>query len=94
MTDQQQADRPNPEEDPFACSLCGCALGTAKRISGEEYCDACQREHGMKPPMRRCLGCGQHAPEELMDTIDVSSEDEYYPEIRYLCASCSGGEPA
>jgi len=80
----------DPTEDPSACSKCGVHIGT---FSGE-YCDACAREIGAKPPMQRCLGCGQDAPQEQMKTIDVSPEDEYYPDIRYLCPGCSGGESA
>lgn len=82
----------DPEDNPFDCSLCGCYLGSGKRLAGEEYCDACAREIGVKPPLRRCMECGQRAPEEQMKTIDVSPEDEYYPEIAYLCRGCSGGE--
>lgn len=84
-------DRPTPEDDPFACSLCGCYLGTAKRISGDDYCDACAREIGAKPPLRRCEECGQRGPEEQMAAVDISADDEYYPEFVYLCRSCSGG---
>lgn len=36
----------NPEEDPFACSICGHPLHELKRVKGEEHCDACQREYG------------------------------------------------
>lgn len=86
------AESPPPDADPFACSLCGVALGSGKRLAGEEYCDACQREHGMKPPLRDCLHCGQRGPQDQMESIDVSADDEYYPEIRYLCRDCSGGD--
>jgi len=39
-------DRPDPEETPFVCSICGQPLGTVKRVEGEEHCDGCQREYG------------------------------------------------
>jgi len=91
-TDDEGIDhRPDPEDDPFACSLCGCYLGEVKRISGEEYCDSCQRDIGMKDPLRRCIECGQVGPEEQMIPIDVSPEDEYYPQFEYLCQSCGEG---
>lgn len=38
-------DRPDPEDDPFACSICGQPLATVTRIEGEEYCTACTREY-------------------------------------------------
>lgn len=88
MTDS--IDLPDPEDDPFACSLCGCALGSVKRLAGEEYCDPCQRDHGLKPPYQRCFECGGRHSQELMDAVDVSPPDEYYPEIEYLCPVCSG----
>ena len=78
----------DPGDDPRLCSMCGVYVG----FLGDEYCDGCAREIGAKPPLRRCLNCGQRAPEERMETIDVSPEDEYYPEIEYLCRSCSGSE--
>jgi hypothetical protein len=80
--------RPDPEDDPFVCSLCGVALGSGKRIAGDDYCDACQREHGMKPPIVRCLDCGENAPQEQCESIDVSGPNEYYPDMRYLCPGC------
>lgn len=86
MTDDVPADvdRPDPADDPRACSLCGVRIG----FFGGEYCDGCAREIGVKPPLRRCLHCGTRDPEEQMESIDVSAPDEYYPEIRYLCPSC------
>lgn len=36
----------DPEDDPFACSLCGQPLGELKRVEGEDYCDACLNEMG------------------------------------------------
>lgn len=84
-------DRRDPTEDPEVCSLCGTFIGF---INDDEYCGGCAREIGVKPPMRRCVHCGQRGPEETMKAIDVSGEDEYYPEFEYLCPSCSGGESA
>ena len=97
MSDTQDRDRDeseseaqrDPTEDPRACSHCGVHIGL-----GDEYCEACAREIGAKPPMRQCVNCGQDAPEEQMKTIDVSGPEEYYPEIRYLCRGCSGGDDA
>jgi hypothetical protein len=37
------------------------------------------------------MGCGQRGPQERMKAVDISQPDEYYPTIRYLCGSCSGG---
>jgi len=82
-------ERPDPTEDPRACSRCGVHIGG---FSGDEYCDGCARELGVKPPMVRCMACGRRAPEDHMEGIDVSPPDEYYPEIEYLCQSCSGGD--
>lgn len=36
----------DPEDDPFACSICGEPLGTVKRVEGEDYCDPCLSEMG------------------------------------------------
>lgn len=82
----QDTDRRDLRDDPQACSRCGIHIG----YIGDEYCDPCARELGAKPPMQRCMGCGRDAPQEQMDTIDLSGEDEYYPEIEYLCRDCSG----
>ena len=38
-------ERPDPEDDPFACSICGCYIGELKRIKGEP-CDACLADMG------------------------------------------------
>lgn len=76
----------DPADDPRACSRCGVYIG----FFGDEYCAPCARELGTKPPMEQCLECGQRAPQEEMDSIDVSASDEYYPQIRYLCPDCSG----
>lgn len=87
MTD---ADRPDRANDPLACSKCGVHIGAF----GDDYCDGCARELGVKPPMVRCMGCGRDAPQERMEPIDISPPDEYYPEIEYLCRGCSGGDGA
>lgn len=39
------ADRPDPEDDPFACSRCGCFLGSLDRARGEDYCPDCRSEN-------------------------------------------------
>ena len=47
MTDPDEGtDRPDPEDDPFACSRCGQPLGTVQRIKREDYCDACLSQMG------------------------------------------------
>ena len=83
-------DRRDPSEDRDLCSICGVYIG----FGSDEYCDGCAREIGTKPPLRRCVNCGQRGPEEEMEPIDVSGPDEHYPEFEYLCRSCpGGGEP-
>jgi hypothetical protein len=89
MTPETDRDRPDPTEDPHACSWCGVHIGS---FPAEEYCEPCAREIGVKPPMERCLGCGRDAPRERMKSIDISPDGEYYPDIQYLCGDCSGGE--
>lgn len=37
---------PAPEDDPFACSLCGLYLSELQRVSGHDYCRDCRREGG------------------------------------------------
>lgn len=37
-----------------------------------------------------CLGCGRYVLTRKTERIDVSREDEYYPEIRHLCPDCQG----
>jgi len=81
-------DRSDPTEDPRACSRCGVHMG----FLGDDYCDPCAREIGARKPIVRCMGCSQDAPQEKMEPVDISSPDEYYPTIRYLCRDCSGGE--
>lgn len=80
-------DQYDPADDPQACSRCGTYIGL-----GVDYCEGCAREIGVKRPMQRCMGCGRDGPEEQMEPIDVSTPDEYYPKMAYLCGSCSGGE--
>lgn len=46
MNDSEQGTDRDPEDDPFACSICGEPLGEVKRVEGDDYCDACQREYG------------------------------------------------
>ena len=77
----------DPSEDPKACTLCGTYIG----LFGEDYCDGCAREIGVKPPLRRCVECGKRGPEEDMKALDVSGPDEYYPVFEYLCPACSRG---
>lgn len=81
-------DRRDPADEPTACSKCGVYIG----MFAGKYCDPCAREIGQKPPMQRCMGCGQRAPEEQMDPVDVSGPEEYYPKFEYLCPDCSGGD--
>jgi len=82
-------DQPDPTADTAACSMCGCHIGYG---GSDAYCDGCARDVGAKPPMRTCRGCGQTGQEEQMEAVDVSPEDEYYPDIQYLCRSCGGGD--
>jgi hypothetical protein len=46
--------------------------------------DPAELSRRTEPETRDCFVCGEPHKDE-MDTIDVSGEDEYYPEIRYLC---------
>lgn len=48
-SDPRPEDSPDPEDDPFVCSICGAPLGELKRVRGEEHCDMCQREYGPEP---------------------------------------------
>jgi len=52
-------ERPAPEDDPFVCSRCGVAIGGAKRIRGDEYCDDCQHD---TEEYVRCETCGDRLP--------------------------------
>jgi hypothetical protein len=78
----------DPADDPQACSKCGVHIG----LRNGDYCDGCEREMGLKPPMTRCFGCHEQYPQEHMERIDLSDPDEYYPQFQYLCGSCSGGD--
>jgi hypothetical protein len=78
----------DPADDPKACSKCAVHIG----LWNGDYCDGCEREMGLKPPMTRCFGCHELYPQEKMDRIDLSDPDEYYPQFQYLCGSCSGGD--
>jgi hypothetical protein len=77
-------DQRDPADDPAACSKCGTHIGAF----GGEYCDGCAREIGAKPPLRRCIECGDRYPEDRMKALDVSLPDEYYPEFEYICQGC------
>ena len=37
---------------------------------------------------RRCYDCQNHYREEDMKAIDISREDEYYPDFIYVCWGC------
>jgi len=37
----------------------------------------------------RCRTCGDDVPVGLCDAVDVSREDEYYPQMEYYCRGCS-----
>jgi len=79
----------DPRNDPNACSKCGVYIGS---FPDDDYCEPCAREIGVKPPMERCLHCGQDAPQEVMEPINLAGDDEYYPKIKYLCGGCSGND--
>lgn len=86
MSDQPPEPEPrDPKNDPSACSVCGVHIGAF----GDDFCDGCAREMGEKPPIRRCVQCGQRGPEPTMEAIDVSGSDEYYPTFEYLCRGCA-----
>lgn len=82
--------RPDPEDDPFACDICGHYLSELKRLKGE-LCDSCQREYEPSPSMATCVGCGRYASTEHMEAIDVSPPDDYYPKVEYVCRDCQEG---
>ncbi len=42
-----------------------------------------------EPEMRTCFICNDLDRKDRMETIDISKEDEYYPNIRYICWACS-----
>lgn len=41
--------------------------------------------------LRACYNCGELNDRRRMSTIDLSRDGEYYPDIRYLCATCQEG---
>jgi hypothetical protein len=88
MCPSEPADRRDPAEDPRACSKCGVHIG----FGGDDYCDGCAREIGAKPPLVRCEHCGTRGPEEQMNAVDISTDEEYYPKFVHFCRSCSGGD--
>lgn len=90
MSPGAEIDRPDPEDDPFACSICGCYLSELQRVRGDDHCESCKREHDPTHVIHNCLGCGREALQEQMEAIDISPPDEYYPEVRYLCRDCDG----
>lgn len=45
-------------------------------MSGDEYID--------------CQQCTERTPKQYAVAIDVSPEDELYPEFVYLCQTCGG----
>jgi hypothetical protein len=63
-------DRPDPDEDPFVCSLCGGPIGEARRIEGADLCGSCGS--GPEPV--------EETPPEYRDvpTIDEDSIAEQY----------------
>jgi ribosomal protein S27E len=63
--------------DPNACRDCGRDL----RI----------RSHASDCPrlVVRCEHCGQRVPQGQTSQVDISLEDEYYPEFIHLCGGCS-----
>lgn len=87
---QREAERPDPEDDPFVCSRCGVFLGCGPQ--GSEYCDSCRREFDREHCWASCHGCGREASTEHMEAIDISPADEYYPEIVHVCRDCQGGD--
>ncbi len=92
---QESEAQRDPENDPFACSLCGCYLGEAARVSGEDYCESCRHDDEQYV---RCEACGDRLPEWRATGVDVSPPDEYYPEFIYFCPADApeddGGEEA
>lgn len=45
-TSERATEQPDVEDDPFACTGCGCYISEHKRIRGEGYCDACLADMG------------------------------------------------
>ena len=46
MTDETSSKGLTPEENPFACNICGGSLTSRERIVEDGVCDDCKREHG------------------------------------------------
>lgn len=42
-----------------------------------------------EPEQRACFVCGAYHAPNRMETIDISGEDDYYPETRYVCPDCT-----
>lgn len=80
-------DRPDPEDDPFACSKCGGYLGELERMNGS-YCESCKVE---TEPHVVCEECGDRLPQSRASNLDVSPDDEYYPEFIYFCPTHAPG---
>lgn len=38
-----------------------------------------------------CFGCGEYLDPEDARGIDLSAEDEYYPDMHPICPSCDNG---
>lgn len=70
-------------DDPYACNMCGCRVSIR-----EDYCDACARDIGAKPPLISCYHCGDRYEEQQMESIDLSAPDELYPDIKHICSKC------
>lgn len=49
---------PDPEYDPFRCSICGRQIGELKRFRGPEHCESCLREYG--PAEATLTGSDRH----------------------------------
>lgn len=94
MTDKESprdSERSDPADDPLACSRCGTYLSDAKRVRGDDYCDACQYELNGGRGWVHCHLCGEMLPFEHADSIDISEPEDYYPETRPVCPSHDTG---
>lgn len=47
MASDNRPERPDPDDNPWACSICGQPIGLSKRIEGEDYCDVCLSDYGI-----------------------------------------------
>lgn len=86
---RKATERPAPEDDPFVCSMCGVAIGELKRVRGDEHCDSCQHD---TEEYVRCETCGDRVPRPRATGVDVSPEDEYYPEFIHFCPTHAPSE--